>query len=107
MGKHRLGGMQSVVCLAMAALAIWPVGPVERAVDWVGTPSRWLLSLGTPTWGLGTVRAADPELEERWRLEREESEYLEQWVRDQAIPQSTQLASGIALHAEAVGRPKG
>lgn len=107
MGRHRLGGMQSVACLVLAGLALWPVKPIDRAVDWVGAPSRLLLRMGAPLWGMGQVRAADPAMQEQWDLEREESADLEDWVRGQAVPQSVQLASGIALHAEAVGRPKG
>ncbi len=107
MGRHRLGGMQTVACLALAALALWPVTPIDRAVDWVAAPSRLLLRLGAPFWGSGSAHAADSDLQELWALEREESEHLEHCVRGQATPQSVQLQSGVALHAEAVGRPKG
>ncbi|MDF1838133.1 MAG: hypothetical protein P1V35_09715 [Planctomycetota bacterium] len=107
MGRHRLGGMQTVACLALGALAIWPVKPIDRAVDWVGAPSRPMLRLGAPLWGVGHVQAASSGLQEQWALERFESETLEELVRVQAVPQSLRLESGIALHAEAVGRPKG
>ncbi len=110
MGRHRLGGMQTVACLALAALALWPVTAIDQAVDWVGAPSRFLLRLGAPLWGSGSAHAADSELQELqelWKLEADESEFLEHWVRGQATPQSVRLQTGLALHAEAVGRPKG
>jgi hypothetical protein len=102
-----MGGMQTVACLTLAALAVWPITPIDRAVDWVGAPSRLLLRMGTPLWGTGQAQASDSNLEQLRLMEAQQSLDLEQLVLGQAIPQSVQLDSGIALRAEAVGRPKG
>ncbi|MFT4647234.1 MAG: hypothetical protein ACI87O_000004 [Planctomycetota bacterium] len=102
-----MGGMQTVACLALAALAVWPIAPIDRAVDWVGAPSRLLLRLGTPLWNAGQTQASDSDLEQLRLMEAQQSLDLEQLVLGQAIPQSVLLPSGIALRAEAVGRPKG
>ncbi|MEZ6004997.1 MAG: hypothetical protein R3F33_12515 [Planctomycetota bacterium] len=107
MGIRWRGGTQFVVCLALTALALFPVAPLEAALDRFLVSSRALLAVAKPLWGMGRVHAADDELQSLWRHEAEESVSLEKWVRDQAAPQSVPLPGGITVHGEAVGRVAG
>lgn len=107
MGSRRRGGLQVVVCLALTVLSLWPVAPVERMLSMLAWGTWPVLLVGRPLWGVGHSFAADDEHQARWEREAEESAFLEDWVREQAVPRSVSSASGVALHAEAVGRPEG
>ena len=96
-----------VVCLVLSVLALWPVEPVERLLAVFTWGSRPVMQAGRPLWGLGHSFAGDESHQERWEAEAQESHALEEWVRHQAVPRTVDPRGGVALHAEAVGRPAG
>lgn len=91
----------------LAALALRPFPPVERAVDFVFTPSHWAREVLRPLgWlGVGEVRAALTHADEALPAEREAARALLSAQIEAALPKDPALRDGRAyLVAEVLER---
>lgn len=104
----RVRTLQLAAAGALAVLAVRPVAPLERALDWAVAPARGLVELAGPVGWLQSrdVLAATPEHDAQLEDERAEQARLEVAVRRMAEPETLTPQAG-RVRAEVVRRPDG